>query len=93
MNDWTGKRILVLGASGGIGSCCVRQLYDKGATVLAADLSPNEKIAAVPFSHCDVSDANSVDDLFSLANRHWADWTDLYMPAESGHLPACLPHR
>lgn len=69
MNDWTGKRILVLGASGGIGSCCVRQLYDKGATVLAADLSPNEENAAVPFLHCDVSDANSVDDLFSLAKQ------------------------
>ena len=69
MNDWTGKRILVLGASGGIGSCCVRQLYDKGATLLAADLTPNEKIAAEPFPHSAVSDAISVDDLFSLAKQ------------------------
>ncbi len=67
MSRWTGKKILVLGAGGGIGSCCTEQLCSEGATVLAADLASNKNLAASLFLPCDVSDAGSIDALFSSA--------------------------
>lgn len=40
MDEWHGKKALVTGASGGIGSAVVRTLQGKGVTVTGVDLKP-----------------------------------------------------
>lgn len=65
----SGKRALVTGAGGGIGTAVVRQLVDEGAVVVATDL-PSEALAAlselqgVRVVALDVADGEAVEALF-----------------------------
>lgn len=48
MTDYiTGKRAIVIGGTGGIGSATVRQLSKRGCNVLAASIDPPEKLEAL----------------------------------------------
>jgi meso-butanediol dehydrogenase/(S,S)-butanediol dehydrogenase/diacetyl reductase len=55
MKRFEGKRVLVTGASGGIGRSTVELLEDEGASVAGVDLRATETVLA-----CDVSDEESV---------------------------------
>lgn len=79
MTDFNGRRILVTGASGGIGSTTVRHLLDAGADVLAADINALavEALTAETDAHPLVFDLQSEDsirdavadlDLFGVVN-------------------------
>ena len=70
MPNLAGKRILLTGAGGGIGSMIVRQLTELKATVLMVDVSkPALQALATetgqPFKICDLGDAASRKDLLS----------------------------
>lgn len=72
--DLTGKCILVTGASGGIGLCCVKQFYKQGATVIMASRNMeklekakeevykniSESSGKIELLDCDLEDMNKV---------------------------------
>lgn len=61
MDDFTGRRIAVTGAAGGIGSGIASHLAGLGAEVHALDLrEPHEAIAGVMPVLCDITDEKSV---------------------------------
>ncbi len=60
----SGRRALVTGAAGGIGSAVVRKLTEAGATVFATDIVSSEGIF-----RCDVSSEQEVRDAFSAASK------------------------
>ncbi|EUC42255.1 hypothetical protein COCMIDRAFT_103980 [Bipolaris oryzae ATCC 44560] len=75
-NSLQGKNIVVIGGVQGIGKATVELAHKNGATVLLADI--NDTLAQelvsqlkerVIFRHCDMSDWNSVLDLFEFAQR------------------------
>jgi short-subunit dehydrogenase len=77
MERLAGKRILLTGAAGGIGSEIVRQLTALKATVLMVDLSemPLQALAAKtgqPFKACDLGNADSRKDLVSFVASRFA---------------------
>jgi NAD(P)-dependent dehydrogenase (short-subunit alcohol dehydrogenase family) len=59
----SGRRALVTGAAGGIGSALVRKLTEAGATVFATDIVSSEGIF-----RCDVSSEQEVKDAFSAGS-------------------------
>jgi NAD(P)-dependent dehydrogenase (short-subunit alcohol dehydrogenase family) len=62
----SGRRVLVTGAAGGIGSAICRRLREDGAVVIASD------IAGAPGIHpCDITDRAAVDALVDRAGPLW----------------------
>lgn len=59
MTDFTGKKVLVTGASSGIGQAQVLAFRKAGATVIGVDLKPAETTDFI----CDVSDEQAVSNL------------------------------
>lgn len=59
-----GKKILVLGAAGGIGRACVSMLTGLGACVMGSDLQTDFKNDNIWYMPCDVTSSESVDHLF-----------------------------
>jgi len=61
MTDFTGKVAIVTGAAGGVGSAVVRQLVERGASVVATDVAPavaaleDERVASI------VADASTAE--------------------------------
>ena len=73
MQRLTGKRILLTGAAGGIGSMIARQLTELNATVLMVDVSETAlqtlaEETGQPFKTCDLGDAASRQDLLNWVN-------------------------
>lgn len=64
-----GKKVLVLGAAGGIGRACVDMLTGLGAGVLASDLQADFSSKNVWYMPCNVSERTSVDHLFEEITR------------------------
>jgi NAD(P)-dependent dehydrogenase (short-subunit alcohol dehydrogenase family) len=60
--DLGGRRVVVTGAAGGIGSALVRRLAQSGASVFALDLVERDGVV-----HCDVSLEDEVEEAFRLA--------------------------
>jgi NAD(P)-dependent dehydrogenase (short-subunit alcohol dehydrogenase family) len=60
--DLVGRRVLVTGAAGGIGSAVCRRLEDSGASVVAVDVAATNGIAA-----CDVTSEEQVHAAFAGA--------------------------
>ena len=58
------KRILVMGAAGGIGNACLQALIESGANVFASDLPPKPDHIPCWYMPCNVSDCQQVDRLF-----------------------------
>lgn len=67
----TGKRYLVLGGSGNVGSACVKLLHDRGEQhIFVSDVMPLPDILAglkVTFIKCDISSQSSVQAVFAEA--------------------------
>jgi 3-oxoacyl-[acyl-carrier protein] reductase len=67
-----GKRVLVTGASGGIGSACARAFADEGAEVVAHYHRGRERAAAlgdVQLAQADLTDEQDVERLFDQAGE------------------------
>ncbi|QOV18846.1 SDR family oxidoreductase [Blautia liquoris] len=58
------KKILVLGASGGIGYALVNMLKSMGTVVIASDVQDEFKDKDVWYMKCDVSDPVSIEEMF-----------------------------
>lgn len=74
MDRLKGKRIVVLGAGGGIGSACVDLFLREGARVLASDLGEDtgKRLAALPldaYVKADCTDVGSMEALFARARE------------------------
>lgn len=61
-HDFTGKRVIVTGASGGVGSTLVGLFRDAGATVIGTDVVPGEGVVA-----CDLRDENAINSFAAQA--------------------------
>jgi NAD(P)-dependent dehydrogenase (short-subunit alcohol dehydrogenase family) len=64
MNDFTGKTILVVGGSSGIGLALVKQLLERGAVVINASRHHSEALQQLPVEHIT---ADVTADLSALA--------------------------
>ena len=68
MNQFTGKKAIVLGGTSGIGLATVRQLRDAGAEVIAVsrrDPSQMQEESGVQWEQCDVLDRTGLEALFA----------------------------
>ncbi|MEM7177761.1 MAG: SDR family oxidoreductase [Pseudomonadota bacterium] len=86
--DLTGRRVLLVGASGGIGACFLAFLAASGARVFAADRAPLSSQFSgydVPFLEVDITDEASVLSLRD-AVRDWGQGLDALVNA-AGVLP------
>lgn len=64
--DLSGKVVIVTGGSMGLGEKMVENLHANGATVVYADLSPNQTFSQcddITFIKCDVTDKKEVENL------------------------------
>lgn len=79
MYELNGKKILVIGAAGGIGAACAELLADGNAQVIASGRTPNpeakkdislgflDKVTA--YYPCDVTNSNEIDELFKVVKE------------------------
>ncbi len=59
------KKVLVTGASGGMGKAICSLLTDKGYKVYGVDYREDETVKADKFYRCDVTDTSSIEEVFS----------------------------
>lgn len=67
MRGLSGKRVLVTGAAGGIGAAIVSRLVEEGCRVLAVDMVEPKESGAEFRGTCDVTDEQSVVEVFQAA--------------------------
>lgn len=64
------KKILVIGAGGGIGAACVRRLSGEGAMVVSSDLPGSSVKDGAAFQvPCDVTSIASLDNLYDIIGK------------------------
>lgn len=71
MKDYDNTTVVVTGASKGIGNEIARQYANQGAKVIIADIHPAKKDFLFEFIHTDVSNLDSVKNLFTEIGKRY----------------------
>ena len=75
MSDLKGKNIIITGASGGIGNSIVKNLYDKGANILASGTrlekleELKKKFEKIKISKFDISQSDKIEEFIENATK------------------------